>query len=343
MARGGLYKSDVQKARASLLAQGKRPSVDAVRVALGNTGSKTTIHRYLKELEDEDGAGTGAKVAISDALQDLVGRLAERLHTEADAQITEAKTGFEARLKERTDALDQQTRENAALSGQLQRTEVTLAGERDAHATTLASLQDARVAASQLEERVAGLIARVAEQEAHAASIEQKHEQAREALEHFRTAAKEQRDQEHRRHEHQVQGLQVELRAAQEAVTGKNHELVQLNGEAARLTEQVGNLKKELQAAVDVGRQRKDELDALTPVRDELQVLRARWSQDLQALQDARSAAAKLRDELHLERQARADAEKKTVAGNARLTALEALFAKWDPAESMARLAGLGS
>ncbi|MFN6505802.1 DNA-binding protein [Xanthomonas translucens pv. translucens] len=30
--------------------QGKHPSVDAVRVALSNTGSKTTIHRYLKEL-----------------------------------------------------------------------------------------------------------------------------------------------------------------------------------------------------------------------------------------------------------------------------------------------------
>ena len=51
MARSGLYKSDVQRARDSLRAEGKNPSVDAVRVALGNTGSKTTIHRYLKELE----------------------------------------------------------------------------------------------------------------------------------------------------------------------------------------------------------------------------------------------------------------------------------------------------
>ena len=42
MARGGLYKSDVQKARDALRAQGKHPSVDAVRVALGNAGSKTT-------------------------------------------------------------------------------------------------------------------------------------------------------------------------------------------------------------------------------------------------------------------------------------------------------------
>jgi hypothetical protein len=56
MARAGLYKTEVQKARDSLIAQGKHPSVDAVRVALGNTGSKSTIHRYLKELEAESGA-----------------------------------------------------------------------------------------------------------------------------------------------------------------------------------------------------------------------------------------------------------------------------------------------
>ncbi len=48
MARGGVYKTEIEKARNALLAEGKHPSVDAVRVALGNTGSKTTIHRYLR-------------------------------------------------------------------------------------------------------------------------------------------------------------------------------------------------------------------------------------------------------------------------------------------------------
>ena len=91
MARGGLYKNDVQKARDALRAQGKHPSVDAVRVALGNTGSKTTIHRYLKELEEEEGQGFGAKVAVSEALQDLVGRLAvlEGLQRDDDAPDVE--------------------------------------------------------------------------------------------------------------------------------------------------------------------------------------------------------------------------------------------------------------
>src|SRR3546814_8150550 len=91
MARGGLYKSDVQKARATLLVQGKHPSIDALRVALGNTGSKTTIHRYLKELEEEEGAGVGAKVAVSAALQELIGRLAGRLPEEAAALDAEER------------------------------------------------------------------------------------------------------------------------------------------------------------------------------------------------------------------------------------------------------------
>src|SRR3546814_1565174 len=67
---------------------------------------------------------------------------------------------------------------------------------------------------AQLGERVAGLTTRLAEHEAHVESLEQKHQHAREALEHYRTSVKEQRDQEQRRHEHQVQGLQVELRQA---------------------------------------------------------------------------------------------------------------------------------
>ena len=60
MRRSGIYKAEVQRARQNLLAQGRYPSIDAVRAELGDTGSKTTIHRYLKEIEDaEGGVGSG--------------------------------------------------------------------------------------------------------------------------------------------------------------------------------------------------------------------------------------------------------------------------------------------
>lgn len=87
MARAGLSRIDIKRARDSLLAQGQHPSIDAIRIALGNTGSKTTIHRYLKELEEEEGAALNRAGSTSDAILDLVGRLAARLHEEAQAVV----------------------------------------------------------------------------------------------------------------------------------------------------------------------------------------------------------------------------------------------------------------
>ena len=64
MARAGIYKSEVVRARDNLLAMGRYPSIDAIRGELGNTGSKGTIHRYLKEIEEEEGGSTGPQVAM---------------------------------------------------------------------------------------------------------------------------------------------------------------------------------------------------------------------------------------------------------------------------------------
>ena len=66
MARGGINKAVVQTARLAILARGENPSIDAVRIEMGNTGSKTTIHRYLKELDD----GTEPAESPSEPLDD---------------------------------------------------------------------------------------------------------------------------------------------------------------------------------------------------------------------------------------------------------------------------------
>ncbi|MGQ9449702.1 DNA-binding protein, partial [Xanthomonas citri] len=164
------YESDVQRARDRLRATGKHPSVDAVRVALGNTGSKTTIHRYLRELEEEDGQRPGAKVAISDALQDLVSRLAERLHAEADTAVAQAQARFQAQLQERTQALEQARQETGSLMTQLQRCETALQAEREAGDAARSEVARRTTELAQLEERISGLTVRVAEHDAHAKS-----------------------------------------------------------------------------------------------------------------------------------------------------------------------------
>ena len=328
MARSGLYKSDIQKARDRLLAQGKHPSVDAVRVELGNTGSKSTIHRYLKELEEEEGQGLGAKVAVSDALQDLIGRLAGRLHEEADAVVTQAQQRFEVQLQERTQALEQQQQEGAALSTQLQRTDGVLQAEIIDHTATRQALAEATLLIGQLEERAAGLVTRLAENEAHARSLEEKHQHAREALEHYRTSVKEQREQEQRRHEHQVQELQVSLRQANETLTSKNHELLQLNRDNGQWLERHTRLEQELAQVRQAAAGQQGELDALRLTAVEHQALQVRWNQDLQILETVRTELTQARADQLQERQRREQAETDSLRAGVRLETLEQLLAQ---------------
>ena len=304
-----MYKGDVQRARDSLLAQGKNPSVDAVRVALGNTGSKTTIHRYLRELEEEEGRPVGAKAAVSEALQDLVTRLATRLHEEAEERLDEAQQRFTARVQERDQAIEQGRQEAAALSNQLQRTETALQAERQAHEATGRELGARTTEVAQLHERIAGLTTRLAEHEAHAQSLEEKHAHAREALEHYRTTAKEQRDQEQRRHEHQLQELQLALRQANETLATKNQELLLLNRDNGQWLERQGRLEREVSLTRQAHEAQQAELDALRLTASEHRALQVRWNQDHQALESLEAELAQMRTELARERDRRESAE----------------------------------
>lgn len=93
MARGGIYKSEVLRARDRLVSLGKYPSIDAVRIELGNTGSKATIHRYLKEIEEDEANAAAPKISISDELAELVNRLSSRLDVSFHAKLTHRGCG----------------------------------------------------------------------------------------------------------------------------------------------------------------------------------------------------------------------------------------------------------
>jgi len=199
MARSGVYKSEVRQARDSLLAQGRiHPSTPCASRS-GNTGSKTTIHKYLKELEEDDGGVDDHKASIGEALQDLVGRLAAQLKEEANHrvdQILAQGADKDKRHAETTAALRQEV---AALSDNLQRAEATALQERSAHEHISEELQNEKIIRHTLERQVIDLKERLAENDAHRQSIEEKHQHARDALEHYRQSVKEQRDQDQRR------------------------------------------------------------------------------------------------------------------------------------------------
>ena len=105
MARSGLTKSQVREARDRLLAEGRHPSVDAVRHALGDSGSKSTIHKYLKELRAEDGGADAVpgmrREDTGRALHALVDEVADRLHADFDERMRLLRAAHDEALRER--------------------------------------------------------------------------------------------------------------------------------------------------------------------------------------------------------------------------------------------------
>lgn len=245
MARTGLYQSEVKKARDALVAQGRHPSVDAVRVALGNTGSKTTIHKYLKELDEADG-GAGRKASLSEVLQDLVARLAAQLQEEGAVQVQaiECRRADAERLH--ADAMATMRKDIGVLAGECDKLAQAANQEAVAHDLTRKALQAEIITRHTAEEQVAGFKARLLENDAHRLSLEEKHKHAREALEHYRQSVKEQRDQDQRRQEQQVQQLQAEIRQLQQSLVVKQDDVTRLNQEGARLVADLSHAKEGL-------------------------------------------------------------------------------------------------
>ncbi len=246
MANSGINKHQVKKARDALVAKGMNPSIDAVRIELGNTGSKATIHRYLKELADENPLNPGIKPAISETLGSLVEQLAAQLHQEAQDLIAAREASLQATTDSLKTQLESQQQTLASTADENQRLKAQLVKYEQAHNTLTAEVETQKILAGRLEQQLADKGVLIAEKDNHIRSLEEKHQHAREALEHYRQSVKDQRDQDQRRHEHQVQQLQAEIRQLNQTLSIKQTDLTHLNTANAELTAEVRQLRKAL-------------------------------------------------------------------------------------------------
>ncbi|AKS09987.1 DNA-binding protein [Pseudomonas trivialis] len=261
MARGGINKAVVQTARLAILARGENPSIDAVRIEMGNTGSKTTIHRYLKELDESETRLTITEAPIDDELGELVARLAQRLKEKAQEPIDLALAQFEqqkAALLEQIETLEESHNQ---LKQQFDIQSAALAEESAALQTASTSLQTEQTRNAGLSQACSDYELRINDKDEQIRSLEEKHLHARDALEHYRNAIKEQREQEQRRHEGQLQQVQAELRQAQQSAMVRQDEITQLHRDNERLLIEHRVTAKELAALQE--QSRKDQAQQL--------------------------------------------------------------------------------
>ncbi|MCI1025843.1 DNA-binding protein [Pseudomonas putida] len=228
MARGGINLVLVRKAREALISRGQNPSIDAIRIELGNTGSKTTIQRYLKEIESHDPRPSAAPSRLSDELTTMVSQMLERLLEEGNEALSHERAAFDQErraFKEEVGTLngklDEAKKEITKLQSAMQAQDEELK-------TTQSTLQSEITRNARISQSCTDLEVRVQEKDAQIQSLEQKHAHAREALEHYRATVKEQRDQDLSRHESQVYQMQQELTVLQQTLMVKQEEISRL-------------------------------------------------------------------------------------------------------------------
>jgi len=313
MARGGINKALVQKARQVILTRGENPSIDAVRVELGNTGSKTTIHRYLKELEPADRSRGAVPLSLSEQLANLVSQLADQLQEEAQAavagereQLGRERIDYQQRIRQAESRIQQLEGQAALDAERLQATHHELQQAREQR-------QQTEVENARLQQANRDLEERLQDRDAQIHSLEEKHQHARDTLEHYRQASKEQREQEQRRHESQVQQLQLETRQLQQTLIVKQDELTQLNRDNARLLTEARQLHKDQQAQQRLLDQKALALEALQSQLSAIEAIKLVLEQRNQDLQGELDRLSKSKARQGTRRQPR-NAERATVA-----------------------------
>lgn len=236
MARTGITKDDVRAARQRLIGQGESVTLDSLRIALGNTGSKSTIQRLLRELENDNSIVLHDEQLLTDTIKTTVLQLARQLQEEALAKIAESDAVHEA---------EQENWQN--LTGKLRIQAMDLKEQTDDLQFKLSSsegnnkkLQEASqknaLTISELKGEITHLRSLLATKEQHISSLEDKHQHARQTLEHYRTSVETQREQDQQRHEQQIQHVQADLRVAQQTVKIKQHEAITLQAQLQHLT-----------------------------------------------------------------------------------------------------------
>jgi len=246
MARAGITKYAVEKARKSLIARAINPSIDSIRVELGNTGSKTTISRYLKELEAEESVRLDDEALLSNGIKEIIAQLASKLHQEANEVVKLSKSDFQARI----DVLESENNqfkkqietqikelEEGRLSQELLSEQNLELNEKLSQAKD--SLSDANGNTRELE-------AIITEKDKQINLLEENHQHTRDSLVHYRDSVKDQREQEHRQFEQQVQQLQVEIRQLNQTLIIKQNDITDLNKDNSRLVSELSVVQKQL-------------------------------------------------------------------------------------------------
>lgn len=280
MARPGILYTHVAAAAEALLAQGRNPTVDTVREALGGTGSKSTIAPMLKRWKEAHHGALprGADVGLPPALLQAMKNVYDNLQAEVRQQLEEVTLSHAASLLAAEQENHRLREEGAALSAEFAALTTSMGQAEQAMALVQAEIQSQHVQLAALQSENAGLHVRLADRASEIGALNQQLTQSRAQFDHYQEAIALQRAQERQAGEERVARLDHELitlrrQWALEQASGAQQavQLTQIAQDKARLSDALQATQRELIQSRAEREQLACQVGELTQLRDALQ------------------------------------------------------------------------
>lgn len=236
MARSGILYSQVASVATQLAGRGINATVDSVREALGNTGSKSTIAPLLKRWKSEQAkhvsaAQTGLPADLVSAVQILYEHLQHEADKKIDAGLAElalAKASFNEQVEAARNAASVFKSERDTL-------DLALTQERNAHKKLGIVYHDLQVIEAKLRAEATGLTQRLQDHRNEVNNFQQQLHQAYTQFEHYQESIASQRMEERRQFEQTKISLEAEIVELRRQLAAKDMMLTQQDQQIAQL------------------------------------------------------------------------------------------------------------
>jgi len=269
MARPGVTYLEVSNAAQQLVASRRIPTIEAIRIALGGTGSNSTIGGYLRtwKASQNQTQQVATKENLPEELVATMKGLWEMVMNQSEEIIQTIKQDTQQeliKLKQETGQLQQE-------SGQWQQQYKQIKQERDgfAHEKSVVEqlLADSKIEIATLTEKQAGLEQQNQEKQSHIDELQRQNNQTQANLEHYRASALEQRLADQKRYEQQQRQYEQTIQQINQELEEVKKENMLFQQQNQQICFDVGNLKIQFD---EVNAQHEDVTARFAEIRNEL-------------------------------------------------------------------------
>jgi len=229
MARPGVTYLEVSNAAQQLVAARKTPTIEAIRIALGGTGSNSTLGAHLRVWKANQ--NQTQQVATKENLPEELVATMKGLWSWVIDQSEEKILTIKQETQQDLAKLNQENQTLQQESGHWQQQYQQIKQERDGlvHEKMIIEqlLADAKIEKATLAEKYIGLEQQAREKQAHIDEMQRQNQQIQANLEHYRASALEQRTADQQRYEQQQRQLEQTIQQInQELIETKRENMV---------------------------------------------------------------------------------------------------------------------